>query len=166
MKLDNPLWRYALRVYAQPEIAALCLKAQEQGASVNRLLLAAWLAAQGRTLPACPEPSALLQWSATILQPLRELRYRLREKKQAQQQPLYARLKQCELDAEQVELAYLWQWVEAVQTPERVRVDRDGLCQQLHHAAQLATDQPQPDWLLALATHLMAAGLESNELTG
>lgn len=111
MALDNPLWRYALALYARPGVEALCLQLQEQGAAINRLLLACWLGQNGRMLTAERWHSLDADWRRNITEPLREIRYRVRALRQQQPEvdACYAALRQAELAAEQVELWQLWQ---------------------------------------------------------
>jgi uncharacterized protein (TIGR02444 family) len=111
MALDNPLWQYALDLYARPGVTAAALQLQAAGASINRLLLACYLARQGRELPPDLLAGAACDWQRAITHPLRAVRYRVREQKQARPEldACYRRLREAELATEQVELMLLWQ---------------------------------------------------------
>jgi len=111
MSLENPLWQYALTLYSWPGVEQCCLQLQDQGAVVNRLLFACWLARQGISLT----PSRLLQldhqWHDEVTQPLRSVRHRVREWRWQcpDTEHCYRALREAELACEQVELMLLWQ---------------------------------------------------------
>lgn len=111
MQLDNPLWRYALKVYSHPAVAQACLAAQDQGLHVNTLLLCGWLATKGEYFQPESYSSALTLWRDPVLIPLRRLRYQVRamRKTSLELECCYQHLKQSELAAEQVDIALLWQ---------------------------------------------------------
>lgn len=108
---DDPLWRYAVGLYSQPECAELCLQLQDEyGLSINRLLFALWLADQQRGYPAEALLQEADQWQREQLKPLRELRYSLRGQTESNnEERCYELLKQAELAAEKVELERLQQ---------------------------------------------------------
>ncbi len=115
MALDNPLWRYALALYARPGVEQCCLQLQDQGAAINRLLLACWLGQRGVPVDEARWQALPAEWRQEITEPLRQIRYRVRAL-QAQQPEVggcYRALRQAELAAEQVELMQLWQASEA-----------------------------------------------------
>lgn len=111
MQLDNPLWRYALRVYSQPLVEPACLAAQATGLHVNTLLLCCWLATKGEVYRPERYSGVFSVWRDPVLVPLRRLRYEVRElcQQHSGMQACYTQLKQAELAAEQVEVALLWQ---------------------------------------------------------
>jgi len=109
--LDNPLWHYACQQYEQPAVKSICLALQDScGADVNMLLTASWAATQGLA----PDwPSILNEiagWQTKIVGPLRAVRKQL-DKTSAPEQRLYTALCRLEIDAEQIELAYLYKMV-------------------------------------------------------
>jgi len=101
----DPLWAFALEIYAQPGIEKACLKAQDDhGADVGLMLLLLWLDRMGR------EPDeqgwrALLatscKWQTETLKPLRARR------RDAKGTSDYETLKQQELAAERQAIAAL-----------------------------------------------------------
>ncbi|WP_010321524.1 TIGR02444 family protein [Marinobacterium stanieri] len=109
MALENPLWHYVLRLYGAAGVESSCLALQRQGAAVNALLLACWAGQQGIPLTAARWRQLPVSWRSDVVEPLRQLRFRVRE--QRQQQPeldaCYRALKQAELACEQVELMQL-----------------------------------------------------------
>lgn len=113
MALDNPLWRYALALYASPGVEASCLELQGQGAAVNRLLLACWLGQQGVAVADDDWQALDVAWRQSVTEPLRQIRYRVRALREQQPEldACYRALRQAELAAEQVELMQLWQTV-------------------------------------------------------
>ncbi|SEG78417.1 TIGR02444 family protein [Marinobacterium lutimaris] len=116
MALDNPLWRFALDLYARPGVEAAALELQSLGCSINRLILACFLAQKGcRLMPELLRGEAQ-QWQNELTHPLRALRYKVRARKadNPELDPCYRKLREAELACEQVEIMLLWQCVEAV----------------------------------------------------
>jgi uncharacterized protein (TIGR02444 family) len=81
--IADPLWTYALGVYARPGVADTCLTLQdEQGMDVNLLLLCLWCGMEGPgeldrpTLVRCL--SAVHDWQRQVVAPLRVVRRRLK----------------------------------------------------------------------------------------
>ena len=111
MQLDNPLWRYALKVYSTPSVEQACLDAQQKGLHVNTLLFCCWLASRGEHYGPQYFSNILTLWRDPVLHPLRQVRYHVRELLQQHPQLkfCYQHLKQSELAAEQVDMALLWQ---------------------------------------------------------
>ena len=106
---DSRLWHYALRVYAKPAVAEVCLQAQDvYGIDVNLLLFAAWCAESGYRLDA----SRLAEldehcraWREQVITPLRRLRRVWRQ--DTQRADDYVSIKHLELEAEREQLARL-----------------------------------------------------------
>lgn len=108
---DNELWRYAVKVYSDPETSELFLTLQNRHhLGVNSLLFALWLADQGRTLPEGLDDSDAKKWRLELLAPLRNLRYQLRGLKvSSEEEQCYQQLKIAELSAEKVEIGLLFE---------------------------------------------------------
>jgi uncharacterized protein (TIGR02444 family) len=119
MQLDNPLWRYALKVYSHPSVEQACLAAQGVGLHVNTLLLCGWLATQGKRYQPEYYAAVLGLWRDPVLDPLRRVRYQVREmcQKYPELESCYQHLKQSELAAEQVDIALLWQLYQRQPSP-------------------------------------------------
>lgn len=107
LSLDNPLWQYALTLWRHDGVAHQCLEAQNQGLAVIPLLVALFCAARGHHAPET-EPGAIQQWRSDVTADLRALRMNL-PKGNETAVPLRDTVKQAELKAEQVELAWWWQ---------------------------------------------------------
>ncbi|EAR61184.1 TIGR02444 family protein [Neptuniibacter caesariensis] len=121
MKLKNDLWDFALLFYQHPGIESLCLKLQDQyGLSINRLIMACWAGLKGKELNEAVFESSAEQWKNQITQPLREVRYKVRQAKAdtPELEACYAALRKAELACEQVELALLYEVVEGIPESE------------------------------------------------
>ncbi|WP_051298655.1 TIGR02444 family protein [Marinobacterium litorale] len=119
MPLDNPLWHYALKLYAKPGVEQAALELQNAGCSINRLLLACFLARRGERLTPDMLSGEALEWQRELTHPLRVLRYRVRNRKSERPEldAFYRRLREAELAAEQVELSLLWESIESDERP-------------------------------------------------
>lgn len=111
MSLENPLWHYALTLYAEPGVEQSCLQLQDQGAVINRLLLACWLGGGGISLNSVRLQQLDGDWHNGVTLPVRAVRYRVRELLASEPtgEDCYRALRQAEMAAEQVELMLLWQ---------------------------------------------------------
>ena len=111
MELKNDLWNFALNFYQQSGVEVSCLRLQDDyGLSINRLIYACWCASRGIRVQPQWFSGEAGQWQQSITHPLREVRYRVRQKKQAQTDldSCYQALRKAELACEQVELALLF----------------------------------------------------------
>lgn len=110
MALENPLWHYVLELYSRPGVEATCLALQARGYVVNSLLLACWAGSRGIALD--KERWGLLagDWRQTVVEPLRQVRYRVREygRSDVELDGCYQLLKAAELACEQAELMQLY----------------------------------------------------------
>jgi uncharacterized protein (TIGR02444 family) len=111
MQLQNPLWNFALAIYAKPEVENTCLSLQnEYGCSINRILLSLWLTTEKKSyqidrLEHCN--SAL--WHDQITQPIRSLRHRVRSDLKGVADDVYLAIRKAEFESERVEIAYLYE---------------------------------------------------------
>ena len=75
---DDPLWRFALGIYARPGVAPACLALQDEaGCDVTLVLWLLWCAEAGRPLDAAAVAAAdarLWPWRAAVVAPLRAVR--------------------------------------------------------------------------------------------
>lgn len=78
----SAFWRFSLQTYARPDVADACLALQErEGADVNLLLLACWLASRARRPDAALAArlrAAAAEQQGPIVRPLRAARRALR----------------------------------------------------------------------------------------
>ncbi|WP_299233928.1 TIGR02444 family protein [uncultured Halomonas sp.] len=109
---EDPLWPFALTLYAREGVEAACLRLQDDaGVDVCELLWRCWLLQHG----AVPQPeceSALVEvrrWQRDVTQPLRRLRRELKTAAVSLENVARLRdtLKQAELQAERETLARL-----------------------------------------------------------
>ncbi|APR65488.1 TIGR02444 family protein [Thalassolituus oleivorans] len=143
---DNPLWQYALTVYAKPGIAQHLLLGQDQlGLDVLWCLTALWLAEQKQRLtPALMQQVAYDEWRSNMIIPLRELRYRCDKTRDA---ALRKALLAAELAAEKRGIALLYAGVEG--NNDIVPVEDCDLEELVQRNLSVLTDRGQ--WIHALA---------------
>lgn len=116
--LDNPFWRFSLRVYAEPEVRDECLALQDTyGIDVNLLLFAAWLAAERGIRIAQADTAAIQtfseQWYSAVVLPLRSVRRSVKEMElisRPQVGDFRRKAAAVELAAEKIEQALLFEW--------------------------------------------------------
>lgn len=108
--ISNSLWNFSLSHYGQPQVAAACLQLQDNyGVNINILLWSLWLESQGKWLSETRLAAALTAaapWDVNYVQPLRQLRRRIKQEfaaDLAQVARLRDQLKHAELLAEQQE---------------------------------------------------------------
>jgi uncharacterized protein (TIGR02444 family) len=136
---DNALWRFSLRVYAAPGVAAECLALQAaHNVDVNLLLFSAWAGAErGWRLAASDLEQmrqAVHQWQETVVRPLRSARRAIKTLGVQSQaaSDLRARIAADELEAERIEQALLFALAEEVglgnadAAKDRLRIVRDN----------------------------------------
>ena len=120
LPLDNPFWQFSLRVYAVPAVAAECLELQRVlSVNVNLLLFCSWMAASRRV--ALDEvairsiENEIHGWHTLAVLRLRKIREQLKPLPEMQHQEVQAFRREvlaCELHAEQIEQALLFQQAE------------------------------------------------------
>ncbi len=123
---SNPLWEFATWAYKQPGVEKACLALQNRlGADVNIVLFCCWLAYRGAgtTNLAKYLGSALKlsrEWQRNVIEPLRAVRKSIKDMVEngiitAGEEPatiaIAERMKQCELDLEQLQNAALYAMV-------------------------------------------------------
>lgn len=119
--LDNALWRFAVSFYARDGVSPACLALQEKaGVDVNILLFAIYAQIErGVSLSANDLAAAdtrVRDWHGEVVQPLRRIRTRMKSgpfpAPSPTTEPLRNRIKADELQAEQIELALLADWLD------------------------------------------------------
>jgi len=154
LALDNPLWQFSLRLYAEDGVAEACLALQaERGIDVNLLLFCAWLGTVS-CVELTPQDLAeakrvVADWHGQVVQPLRRARVAIKLLTSASD-PAIAQLRQAiksdELAAEQVEQALLYRWAAARTSPSRhdgetlLRIDKNLRMLLAAHASGSATE--------------------------
>lgn len=115
LDLENPFWRFSLKVYAAPGVEPGCLGLQrELGIDVNLLLFCAWRGAQSHLLSADEFQrikETVRVWQQEVVLPLRHARKHLKGSADADE-ATFLRLRKdmggIELRAEQIEQAILF----------------------------------------------------------
>ena len=112
LELDNPLWDFAVAVYAMPGVAEECLALQgSHGIDVNLLMFCAWLGAARAAVLSRNQLTeaqvAVRSWHDNVVRQLRAARVYSKGLPAAEDTGLRARIKRIELEAERIELAML-----------------------------------------------------------
>jgi uncharacterized protein (TIGR02444 family) len=112
LEFDNEFWRFSLAIYGQAHVAEECLSLQQTlGIDVNLLLFCAWLGTRAVTLGANDiedASTAVDNWHQNVVRPLRGARQWVKTFNREELGGLRGRMKEIELDAEQVEQAILF----------------------------------------------------------
>lgn len=106
MEPDNPLWRYALACWQNPELAQACLTLQSRDWSVTRILCAGWLGVNGHLFTGV-EDAKVTEWRARVTGSIRSARKSIPRHHNGCRD-LREALARAELQAEQTELALAW----------------------------------------------------------
>lgn len=115
LKLDNPFWRFSLKIYAAPGVKQECLTLQDESdVNVNMLLYCAWRGSESDILSASTLErliAAAQAWRTDVVIPLRHARNSLKQMHSADAdiKDLRSRILAVELRAEQIEQALLFQ---------------------------------------------------------
>ncbi len=129
----NPLWDFAVWAYAEPDVEKACLALQNRlGADVTMIMFCLWLARRGtpghylaRYMGAAIKLSR--DWQRSFVEPLRNCRSNFKDfitntdmggEESDTANALRARIKQCELDMEQMQMLAMYSLVEDVETDE------------------------------------------------
>ena len=131
--LDNALWRFVLPFYSRDGVSPACLTLQEKlGVDVNIMLFAIFAQVERGTLLERNDLAAIdalvREWRSDVIQPLRRVRTRMKSgpspAPSPMTTPLRNRIKAAELEAEQIELAMLADWLDRqMQHPESRAAD-------------------------------------------
>ncbi len=110
--LENPLWNYACQVYSKAGVETALLVLQDnQGADINIILQALWLASEGREWTKACISNDYAKWMEEHVLPLRQMR-RSMKTDWSQYEDFRQRVKKLELNAEQYALELLFQQAE------------------------------------------------------
>ena len=145
---DNPLWDFAVGLYAAPGVEAACLTLQdEHGLDVPLLLTCLFLAKRGAALGEeglAPLMRHAAAWSETVVSPLRRIRRRLKQEAVGAIDPKAAEatraaVKSAELEAERAQLAMFYRSLAVTPGRDGRAADRKGLARAtLARYAQMA----------------------------
>jgi uncharacterized protein (TIGR02444 family) len=129
----NPLWDFAVWVYGEPDVEQACLALQNRlGADVTMIMFCLWLAQRGtpetslaRYMGAAIKLSR--DWQRSFVEPLRTCRTNFKDfisntdmggEELDTANALRARIKQCELDMEQLQMLAMYSLVEDVESDD------------------------------------------------
>ena len=100
-------WRFSLTVYGKPGVAPACLVLQDQyGCDVNLALYCCWLGASGRgrltRAALAAADGGVATWRREVVENFRAARRAIKAAEMAGGEPLYAKAKAVELEAERL----------------------------------------------------------------
>ena len=107
LELDNPLWRFALTLWQNPDLQTHLMRLQNlYGQRVNSIIAAAWYTGRPEACVDClrQATAATHDWHIRKVLPLRSERFALASHESEKQKALLAQ----ELEAEQIEIAKLY----------------------------------------------------------
>ncbi|MBE0486536.1 DUF2390 domain-containing protein [Marinobacter sp.] len=161
MEPDNPLWRYALACWQNPQLARICLDLQAQGWSVTRLLCAGWLGVNGRAFTGV-EDAKVTEWRARVTGQIRSARKSI-PRHHHDSHDLRNELARAELQAEKTELALAWHTLTLKHPETGNMLDRNtAILQNLRAAGPLR--EPEETERLATLSLMMANAMEGASL--
>jgi uncharacterized protein (TIGR02444 family) len=114
--MSHAFWDWSLEKYDQDGVNSACLELQDtRGFNINILLWCCWLAQEGRDASPLLEQAirTVEPWSANFTSAIRKTRRRAADDQHAA--GLYKTLLACELDAERIEQAILFDLASAAQ---------------------------------------------------
>jgi uncharacterized protein (TIGR02444 family) len=164
IELNNALWRFVLSFYGRDKIAAACLTLQDRLAvDVNVLLFAIFAHAEGRIAlnedDIATLDALIREWRTEVIQPLRRVRSRMKSgpgpAPSAVTERLRSRIKGAELEAEQIELAVLHNWLERQKRPASLSPDADAPRIVARHFARQGAFTPEVEAALGTLSHAM-----------
>tara|TARA_R110001592_G_scaffold66617_1_gene204540 strand:+ start:17709 stop:18233 length:525 start_codon:yes stop_codon:yes gene_type:complete len=146
LALDNPFWQFSLQQWKNSKLQQQLLELQDQkDYRINLLLLSMWLSVEHKDIR--PHLNELIskssEWHELIVAPIRRVRQIIPADLPRQSLALKSQLQHCELHAEQIEQALLYQACENI--PESKSTSMDSL-----------------DWLIR---NLSASDLDKSDLS-
>lgn len=147
--LDNPFWQFSLQQWKNGQLQQQLLALQNnQDYRINLLLLAMWLSFEHKDIR--PHLDELItkssEWHEKIVTPIRQVRQAIPTELPAQSRGLKSQLQACELQAEQIEQALLYQACEHI--PQNTSTKLDSLHWLIHNLS--ASDLNKSDLSLLL----------------
>jgi uncharacterized protein (TIGR02444 family) len=136
LQYDNEFWRFSLAVYKPADVAAECLALQEAiGLDVNLLLFCAWLGTRAIVLSRGDIEAAcrvVASWHASVVRPLRGVRRHIKTQYGDAFEGFRSRVKDDELQAEQIEQAMLFAYAQGIQTSQDGSDHRDAVARNVN----------------------------------
>ena len=131
LQYENEFWRFSLAVYKPADVAAECLALQETvGLDVNLLLFCAWLGTREIALSRSDIEAAsrvVASWHASVVRPLRGVRRHIKTQYGDAFETFRSRVKDDELQAEQIEQAMLFAYAQGIQSAHSGLDRRDAV---------------------------------------
>ena len=112
LTLDNPFWQFSLSQWKNSQLQQHLLDLQDHGNyRINLLLLCMWLSFEGKDIRAHYQALIIKSslWHEHIVSPVRSARKALTEQFPSKSNSLKTQLQACELQAEQIEQALLYE---------------------------------------------------------
>jgi uncharacterized protein (TIGR02444 family) len=146
LQYDNEFWRFSLAVYEPSDVANECLALQEAlGLDVNILLFCAWLGNRSIALSRSDIEAAsriVARWHDSVVRPLRSVRRQIKADYD-EFANLRARVKEIELEAEQIEQAMLFAFAKDIQKSRAGTNQRDVIARNINeYIAMMSRDVP------------------------
>ena len=139
LQYDNEFWRFSLAVYGRPGVAEECLALQQAiGADVNVLLFCGWAGARGISLYRDDIEKIIghvFAWQDHVVGPLRNVRQDMRSLKFEGSESFRAKIKNIELEAEQIEQAILFAYSQRFQS--RYENPRDAVTENVRQYIEI-----------------------------
>lgn len=147
LQYDNEFWRFSLAVYEPSDVANECLALQEAlGLNVNILLFCAWLGNRSIDLsPSDIEAASrfVARWHDSVVRLLRSVRRQIKTDYGNEFANLRARVKEIELEAEQIEQAMLFAFAKDIQRSRAGTDQRDVIARNVNeYIAMMSRDVP------------------------
>jgi uncharacterized protein (TIGR02444 family) len=160
LQYDNDFWRFSLAVYEPGAVENECLALQETlGIDVNILLFCAWLGTRNIVLSreiieAACRTSA--HWHNNIVRPLRSVRRQMKmyDDKVAN---LRTRVKDIELEAEQVEQAMLFAYAQGIAGSREATYRGDAIAHNVNEYIAMQSDAVRSQHKIAAPLLIRAA---------
>jgi len=136
LQYDNEFWRFSLAVYKPADVAAECLALQEAvGLDVNLLLFCAWLGTREVALSRSDIEAAsrvVASWHASVVRHLRGVRRHIKTQYGDAFESFRSRVKDDELQAEQIEQAMLFAYAQGIQSVHSGLDRRDAVARNVN----------------------------------
>ena len=148
LQYDNEFWRFSLTIYEPADVAAECLALQEAiGLDVNLLLFCAWLGTRAIALRRSDIEAAsriVAPWHDSVVRPLRGVRRYIKTQYGDEFEILRSRVKDNELQAEQIEQAMLFAYAQGIQSSLGVTDHRDAITRNVNEYISMISNAASP----------------------
>jgi uncharacterized protein (TIGR02444 family) len=162
LQYDNDFWRFSLAIYKPADVAAECLALQETaGVDVNLLLFCAWLGTRAIVLSQSDIEAAcrvVAPWQNSVVRPMRSVRRHIKTQYGDAFENLRSRVKDDELQAEQIEQAMLFAYAQGIQSSSTGSDHRDAVARNVNaYISMMSGAAPVPDASLLIRAAQLSA---------